>query len=331
MVIARKPSGIAPMWVLPVRHRSLSPPDSCLIMDTTAGSQAGCLSQWGDEVCPGQGCNGAYRKAERGGVHDGRDGAAAGAAGACARRFPGTGGSALAGSWPAHVRRPARRFGSVMGDQLARAGEQQLVGLVVGDQRAGRRNSRSYSPAPSSVTGVRYWPAVILYCDPVSGHLEGHLRPAARRPFGWDVLTAAITLVAGIVLPLACPLVRRGIASSPQLRAVPAHCSAPGPAIEQYKPTPNRQVFQTGRHAVSIGVCAELISLDLGKSRVSRCDNRPSNGHVGDGRHHRAAFGRRDAPRGRAVVRSHPGKASAPLGAARNHPPSMADRTASPW
>jgi Mn2+/Fe2+ NRAMP family transporter len=44
--------------------------------------------------------------------------------------------------------------------------------------------------------------------------------PLPAAPFSWDALAAAITLVAGIVRPLACPPVRRGIANSALLRAV---------------------------------------------------------------------------------------------------------------
>jgi amino acid transporter len=43
--------------------------------------------------------------------------------------------------------------------------------------------------------------------------------PLPAAPYTWDALAAAITLVAGIVLPLAYPPLRRGIASSPLLRA----------------------------------------------------------------------------------------------------------------
>ena len=43
--------------------------------------------------------------------------------------------------------------------------------------------------------------------------------PLPAAPFSWDALAAGITLVAGIVLPLAYPPVRRGIANSPLLQA----------------------------------------------------------------------------------------------------------------
>jgi hypothetical protein len=43
--------------------------------------------------------------------------------------------------------------------------------------------------------------------------------PLPAAPFSWDALAAGITLVAGIVLPLAYPPVRRGIANSPLLKA----------------------------------------------------------------------------------------------------------------
>jgi len=43
--------------------------------------------------------------------------------------------------------------------------------------------------------------------------------PLPPAPFNWDVLAAGITLAAGIVLPFVYPPLRRGIASSPLLRA----------------------------------------------------------------------------------------------------------------
>ena len=43
--------------------------------------------------------------------------------------------------------------------------------------------------------------------------------PLPAAPFNWDVLAAGITLAAGIVLPFVYPPLRRGIASSPLLRA----------------------------------------------------------------------------------------------------------------
>ena len=43
--------------------------------------------------------------------------------------------------------------------------------------------------------------------------------PLPAAPFNWDALAAGITLAVGIVLPLACPPVRRGIANSPLLKA----------------------------------------------------------------------------------------------------------------
>jgi hypothetical protein len=43
--------------------------------------------------------------------------------------------------------------------------------------------------------------------------------PLPAAPFSWDALAAGITLAAGIVLPLAYPPVRRGIANSPLLKA----------------------------------------------------------------------------------------------------------------
>ena len=43
--------------------------------------------------------------------------------------------------------------------------------------------------------------------------------PLPAAPFSWDALAAGITLVAGIVLPLAYPPVRRGVANSPLLKA----------------------------------------------------------------------------------------------------------------
>ncbi len=49
--------------------------------------------------------------------------------------------------------------------------------------------------------------------------LKDTFAPLPAAPFGWDALAAGLTLVAGIVLPLACPPVRRGIASSPLLKA----------------------------------------------------------------------------------------------------------------
>ncbi len=43
--------------------------------------------------------------------------------------------------------------------------------------------------------------------------------PLPAAPFSWDALAAGITLAAGIVLPLAYPPLRRGIANSPLLKA----------------------------------------------------------------------------------------------------------------
>jgi len=43
--------------------------------------------------------------------------------------------------------------------------------------------------------------------------------PLPAAPFRWDALAAWITLVAGLVLPLAYPPVRRGIVKSPLLKA----------------------------------------------------------------------------------------------------------------
>jgi hypothetical protein len=42
--------------------------------------------------------------------------------------------------------------------------------------------------------------------------------PLPAAPFSWDALAAGITLVAGIVLPLVYPPLRRGIANSPLLK-----------------------------------------------------------------------------------------------------------------
>jgi amino acid transporter len=49
--------------------------------------------------------------------------------------------------------------------------------------------------------------------------LKDTFLPLPAAPFDWDALAAGITLVAGIVLPLAYPPVRRGIANSPLLKA----------------------------------------------------------------------------------------------------------------
>jgi hypothetical protein len=49
--------------------------------------------------------------------------------------------------------------------------------------------------------------------------LKDTLVPLPAAPFDWDALAAGITLVTGIVLPLAYPRVRRGIVNSPLLRA----------------------------------------------------------------------------------------------------------------
>jgi len=73
MVIARKPPGIAQMWVLPVRHRWLTSPDSSLAIDAVTGSAddrrgpgrlftlIGAMSS-----VPAGDAMGAYRQAERG-------------------------------------------------------------------------------------------------------------------------------------------------------------------------------------------------------------------------------------------------------------------------
>jgi hypothetical protein len=49
--------------------------------------------------------------------------------------------------------------------------------------------------------------------------LKDTFAPLPAAPFCWDALAAAITLAAGIVLPLAYPPVRRGITNSPLLKA----------------------------------------------------------------------------------------------------------------
>ncbi len=49
--------------------------------------------------------------------------------------------------------------------------------------------------------------------------LKDTFAPLPAPPFSWDALAAGITLAAGIVLPLAYPPVRRGIANSPLLKA----------------------------------------------------------------------------------------------------------------
>jgi hypothetical protein len=58
--------------------------------------------------------------------------------------------------------------------------------------------------------------------------------PLPAAPFSWDALAAAITLAAGIVLPLAYPPLRRGIASSPLLKVGASAFGAtrPGEGLE---------------------------------------------------------------------------------------------------
>jgi len=57
--------------------------------------------------------------------------------------------------------------------------------------------------------------------------------PFPAPPYSWDALAAAITLAAGIVLPLAYPPLRRGIRESPLLKAgASALLGAPGPATD---------------------------------------------------------------------------------------------------
>jgi hypothetical protein len=48
--------------------------------------------------------------------------------------------------------------------------------------------------------------------------VKGTFAPLPAAPFNWDALAAVITLAAGIVLPLAYPPLRRGIANSPLLK-----------------------------------------------------------------------------------------------------------------
>jgi amino acid transporter len=48
--------------------------------------------------------------------------------------------------------------------------------------------------------------------------VKGTFAPLPAAPFSWDALAAGITLVAGIVLPLVYPPLRRGIANSPLLK-----------------------------------------------------------------------------------------------------------------
>src|SRR5215471_4249265 len=79
IVVARKPPGIAPMWVLPVAEPLLDAGSSEPRSHPSIGVMKSVLT--GDAMVPT-----GKRNEER--VHDGRDGAAAGAAGACARRFP---------------------------------------------------------------------------------------------------------------------------------------------------------------------------------------------------------------------------------------------------
>jgi len=53
--------------------------------------------------------------------------------------------------------------------------------------------------------------------------------PLPAAPFNWDALAAGITLAAGIVLPLAYPPLRRGIANSPLLKAGASALLGPRP------------------------------------------------------------------------------------------------------
>ena len=61
--------------------------------------------------------------------------------------------------------------------------------------------------------------AILLVGLAVLGYiLKDAFAPLPAAPFSWDALAAGITLVVGIVLPLAYPPVRRGIRNSPLLR-----------------------------------------------------------------------------------------------------------------
>jgi hypothetical protein len=61
--------------------------------------------------------------------------------------------------------------------------------------------------------------AILLVGLAVLGYMvKDAFAPLPAAPFSWDALAAGITLVAGIVLPLAYPPVRRGIRNSPLLK-----------------------------------------------------------------------------------------------------------------
>lgn len=60
--------------------------------------------------------------------------------------------------------------------------------------------------------------------------LKDSFVPLPAAPFNWDALAAGITLVVGIVLPLAYPPLRRGIANSPLLKAGASALFAARPA-----------------------------------------------------------------------------------------------------
>jgi hypothetical protein len=90
---------------------------------------------------------------------------------------------------------------------LGRRGQPAHAAAV--HHRAAGHPGRSAQPRLRVLLGL----AVLGYI------LKDTFVPLPAAPFSWDALAAGITLAAGIVLPLAYPPVRRGIANSPLLKA----------------------------------------------------------------------------------------------------------------